>query len=619
MLRPTLLLLLLLLSLGFTAPTPAQADTILYVKPTEGTKCPGEPCHTLDEYVNETNHREYFPYNNTIMIFLPGTHNLSEVFQFHGATNLTMEATYPTMAETLISCNDDPQYLNFIFGSQITIKGLSIVNCSTLQFHKSAYVQISSLRVTLFNLHNGGSGISAHFVDSINVSWVSIHLPEHGNRKLLVGIGLFDVFGNCVFEQVDVIGHNDQAMFMQMGKKFPIQYLIRNCSFELTIAILYYGVYSDSHINIIFENIFIGNVSNVRNDQTAFFIVLQPETKGSKVYTAVSVTLRNVTFANNTYIGRNVAGVRASNMYIQNIHNVTLIDCEFYNNFGTPISAIGSTLHLSGDIVFRNNTGYDGGAMRLTGGSYIYISNDTYVMFENNAAENAGGAVFVDQNTVYCFFRESYRDSCNCERLNFNLSFINNTAQKGGDAIYGAGFIDCWYCYHHCTIDPYNPLPGLHFEPSFDSDRSLISSDPTRVCLCKNGTVDCSITSLNETHYPGEEFTISAVDVGDVSGIVEGPVYAQFLPQYSEAVLGELQHYQQVNHKCTELRYSVSSEPGQVVMALTVNNDRIVRYHSLRAVYIYITLPTCPLGFILSEYPHQCIRDIQLEGNHTPI
>ena len=80
------------------------------------------------------------------------------------------------------------------------------------------------------------------------------------------------------------------------------------------------------------------------------------------------------------------------------------------------------------------------------------------------------------------------------------------------------------------------------------------------VCMCENGTLNCSITSWSETHYPGEEFTISAIDVGDTNGPVDGSVYAQFLPQYKEGVLGGLQYSQEVTRtKCTELRYSVLS------------------------------------------------------------
>ena len=145
------------------------------------------------------------------------------------------------------------------------------------------------------------------------------------------------------------------------------------------------------------------------------------------------------------------------------------------------------------------------------------------------------------------------------------------------DAIYGAGISDCAYrrlCNARELLQSANS--GLYFEPDLESDPSQFSSDPTRVCLCENGILDCSITTRSETHYPGEEFSISAMDDGDTNGPVDGPVFAQFLPQY-KGVLGGLQHFQEVNHiNCTELKFSVLSKPGLVVMALTVNTARIL-------------------------------------------
>ena len=138
------------------------------------------------------------------------------------------------------------------------------------------------------------------------------------------------------------------------------------------------------------------------------------------------------------------------------------------------------------------------------------------------------------------------------------------------------------------------------------------------MCVCVR--INCSITSWSETRYPGEEFTISAIDVGDTCGQVDGSVYAQFLPQYKEGVLGGLQYSQEVTRtKCTELKYSVLSKPGLVVMALTVNTARILRYQDDSSIpYVNITQLPCPLGFRLSAYPHQCICDIQLKVNNIP-
>ena len=109
------------------------------------------------------------------------------------------------------------------------------------------------------------------------------------------------------------------------------------------------------------------------------------------------------------------------------------------------------------------------------------------------------------------------------------------------------------------------------------------------------------------------------MDVGDTNGPVDGPVFAQVLPQY-KGVLGGLLYFHEVNHRnCTELRYSLISQPGLVVMALTVNTTRILRYQDNSSIlYINVTLLPCPLGFKLSPYPHQCICDTQLKRNNIP-
>ena len=621
MLHPTLLLLLLV---SFAAPTPAQADSILYVKPTEGTKCPSEPCHTLDWYVNETNHNKYFPYNNTVMKFLPGTHNLSERFNFHNLTNLTLEATNPTMNETVIFCSDRPQALFFSHGSQISIEGLRVVNCSggdflsTLRFHNCAYIRISRVFIEVLGnisiVGNYTAGILFSEGHSINVSLVSIHLLEGDN----IGIYLWVITGNCILEEVEVISLDSRNIAVQISAPCELhdqsQYIIRRCSFELQVGILASDDNCQSTNLVILDNAIFKNIGYIGLGLGGAL-----DLEGS-----ISVLLRNVTFANNTYSGTSIAG--AAVVEIRNVKNVTFIDCEFYNNLGTPISADqGSSLQFSGTIVFQNNTGYDGGAMSITGGSYVIVSNHANVIFENNTAENAGGAVFVDQDTTYCFFRLSQGDPYNCTHLPFNLSFINNTALKGGDAIYGAGISDCIYlgkyysanCKAHKLLQSANS--GLYFEPDLDSDPSQISSDPTRVCLCENGTLDCAITSWSETRYPGEEFARSAIDVGDTNGPVDGSVYTQLLPQYN-GVLGGLQYSQEVTRtKCTELRYSVLSKPGLIVMALTVNTAHILRYQdNSSTVYVNVTLLPCPLGFKLSPYPHQCICDTQLKRNNIP-
>ena len=120
--HPILLLLLLLLSLGFlAAPFPAGAATVLYVKPTESTPCPGEPCHTLDEYAQ--NASQYFVSDTTVE-FLPGTHNLSQPLNISSVNNLCLVARNATRNETIIWLSEALWFTNV---SNLTLLGTTLV------------------------------------------------------------------------------------------------------------------------------------------------------------------------------------------------------------------------------------------------------------------------------------------------------------------------------------------------------------------------------------------------------------------------------------------------------------------------------------------------------------
>ena len=129
--------------------------------------------------------------------------------------------------------------------------------------------------------------------------------------------------------------------------------------------------------------------------------------------------------------------------------------------------------------------------------------------------------------------------------------------------------------------------------------RSALASTLTRVCLCQEGSntvqQSCENTSLISTSksvYPGEEFCLKAVLVGDLFGTRTGSVYAQFMypeqkQEYSTAKLKPFYQYSQRvnNYKiCQQLNYTAYSNESKEMLVLTADDATVVSFTDKKAL-----------------------------------
>ena len=155
----------------------------------------------------------------------------------------------------------------------------------------------------------------------------------------------------------------------------------------------------------------------------------------------------------------------------------------------------------------------------------------TTVYWENNHA-GLGGAIYVKDlipasyctsggpRYVPCFFQLPGQNLSN--GIDVQLDFKNNSATDAGSVLYG-GSID------NCKL-----TPGLdsayssgkvfdmivHNNDTDYNTTSNISSDPLRVCYCKNNLPNCSDFRyiFPRRVYPGETFQVSVAVVGQRNG-----------------------------------------------------------------------------------------------------
>ena len=310
---------------------------------------------------------------------------------------------------------------------------------------------------------------------------------------------------------------------------------------------------------------------------------------------SLRIIFRNVTFINTP-------------IQILKLSNVSFINSTFCDSSTiSSLSAIASEVRFQGNIVFKNNTGYNGGALALFGGSRMILMPQTAVVFTGNHATHAGGALMVyDESlhvTDHCFYS-------NHEIEDTRLIFENNTAEYAGDVIFG-GYI------HHClqpvlevshdgvNTNYYWFQEVQNFSSLFDIRQeglSVISSQPYRACLCENDMPNCYRTELTKYLYPGGTIAVSAVVVGRMNGTVPGVVYADFVDS-RQSSLSRFQTFQGTERVCTTLRYTIYSNARLASLRLRAENtSRISGYIvDMTEPHVSIRFLSCPPGFALGN------------------
>ena len=299
---------------------------------------------------------------------------------------------------------------------------------------------------------------------------------------------------------------------------------------------------------------------------------------------------------------------------------------------GAIAASITSTFKFEGKIIFTDNIGYNGGAIGLYDNSVIIINRTATVSFIRNHAINYGGAIYVPDDYLQCFYEPAEWDNS----IDYHvMNYVNNTASEAGDTIFAE--------YDYCTIlYKYRNFPFDTFTnklKSYSSNISAIASKPKRVCFCTDSRPNCTYVRDLKEVYPGQDIQLSVVAVGIGYGTVAATVRARIhnIQQHStsQSHISKLQNTQEATKYCTGLKYTIYSNPGN--QALLLSLDRVIysnalyyiqqftkfpsRYEPSDLEYevpllISLSLKECPAGFQLSQETQSCICHNKLRKNN---
>ena len=306
--------------------------------------------------------------------------------------------------------------------------------------------------------------------------------------------------------------------------------------------------------------------------------------------------------------------VGSGTLYVEENAYMVLRNCTFADNSCPGITAVHSNIILQGNIVLRNNTGYNGGGMVLCANSVIYLNLLTYiyVLIENCHANNYGGGIYAEfectQAIPPCFFQVSDSNKITRQLVHIN----NNTASTAGTALFG-GAID--YCYSYGLYSKrkiFNDLFDIH--PAPQNNLSNISSNPFRVCFCdESGFPNCNEHKKHYgSVYPGDILSVSVVVVGQREGTVPGIVIAT-LKSNPHVFLKDLQNTPKTRQNCTTLKYTIESDASDETINLSVGSTdfKNARIDTSADASIVVSIKRCPLGFKLIKQQCKCSNHVK--------
>lgn len=311
----------------------------------------------------------------------------------------------------------------------------------------------------------------------------------------------------------------------------------------------------------------------------------------------------------------------AAALHVESVQWTVLKNTTVYNNMGGGIYMNNSNVVIAGDVTFKQNYGYYGGAMHLdcacdstTFQSFLYLLNSSYTSMANNRALEYGGGIAISErcsDPSLCFLQRLQTDSLNDATVQGYKAIVemrDNYAGIAGDDVYGASKLQC-----RLLADSMHDLTskGSFFNSTFkilNKTMSSVSSIPYCVCICKQDSPkDYCLVNTEIEVFPGQQFILSAVTVGNHRGASPAVVQAQFIGLEEHAQLGTRQEAQKLGRTCGNLTYSIKASVSIINLHLTLQSvtQNINNSQVLPAIVSIKILP-CPLGFIHTGDPPEC-------------
>ena len=636
--------------------------TAWYIISNRSNSCPcsansNNVCMTLDQYAR----KQVFTDGATIH-FCPGDHQLSNSLRLDSVQNLTFQGSSnsninidPSANITLENCANIVVFsLTFNFAGDYTY---------FLIFTHTSFVQLSN--VTFYGHTSFGCSAVLSTNSTISVtdsSFIGLH-GWLGAAILLSAKSSITLTGNSTFR--DNIANSGGAIY-----PFQSQVYVKGTSLFInntakswgnnTVTLCNLGeieyinssnggaIFSyNSTLEIEGDSRFIGNIAEEVGDGGAIAakistLIMQDLTCiGNIAYSggAISTLRANLEIFGITTLENNKAQfggalhlvsseLTFSHKYNSStlFQNSTTMHGNIATNQGGCIRSHNSIINFASNVIFDGNRADTGGAMTIRGSTKLIFNSEVY--FIRNHANKTGGAIQVDDPTTCSdYFMNPYFLLVNTSTENVPLVFVDNTAEKVGNVLFGGQVDRCEYYLTQGSLncDSERDLKNNEVENHLSSTAidlflnkstispqtiSDISSNVEKIKICVTDCNNvCDTFMANDrsnnytdhhhiTVYPGKSFKVTIIPLGQAN--YPAPANIVYQPHDSHSlVLSDTE----TNNTCFchEITYRLN------VLSNKVDTNHKVEYKFFHEgscnsrINLTIDVLKCPTGFALSK------------------
>ena len=297
------------------------------------------------------------------------------------------------------------------------------------------------------------------------------------------------------------------------------------------------------------------------------------------------------------------------------------------NNDGTALAAKESLITVSNeaDVVFSENQGEFGGAMRLTAYSQLLLLDNSSISFLGNSASIKGGALYIDLTAgtivastgyqdcflyfrvvnVFCQTNNSYLSCTDISETGVTITFSNNTAPLAS-VVYGSTLTCAW---SRSIRHMYPTLTVFEIVHNYYSNIFKFDRDPVGIEQVATSAEFLRLTQDPHKHVlaPGEKTNMSLKAIDRFGQLIPNVITSRSEEPSVYSILNDT-NFSFLKENTTDNTVYLHLKPsGQEKVTDTTNvTIAVSTFYSTAQFHLNMSLRPCYLGFQYNSFSQIC-------------